>query len=509
MKQKLTLLFVVLLFFAFSSQSYAQNIMRQSFDTTNISANTGAFGWSDSVDYFYCCGPYSHWYYGPPIGTLNTWNYYSGFLGSAYMYPNPNPHSGKGQATFNTCYMYGPYCCGIGAGHTELHTPSVSLPSSGKSTVSYWLYITAPYYYYSPYYTSDSVSVWVNSGPRYSGGTRLRKVGTDNTYTTLGWVQYTDTLPSSFYGSNAYISFVGWPGYYAYDNADINMDDVTVDHYNSCSGHPSAGYLTGPSHICQNKAFTITDTSLTYLLGVSYVWQSRPAGSGGAWTNISGATGNSYTTTLGTAGSTDYRLYATCANSGQTDTSNVLTVMADLFYKCYCAVATTNTTLGGSTPPIIDSVSIVNTTLQNRTPVALPAPTYWAQYPDTMNTTANLTQGGYYTLYTRYAGGTSYGMAWIDYNRNGIFESSEYIAINTSLSYSGTPTFIVPVSAGLGKTGMRIRNGYVYYPYSGYACYEECPTSDDGLVCAGNGVCSQIIPDCECYSGWTGIDCTA
>ncbi|MBS1689177.1 MAG: hypothetical protein JSS96_10665, partial [Bacteroidetes bacterium] len=470
MKQKLTLLFVALSFFAFSNRSTAQNIMRQSFDTTNIEASSGAFGWTDSVDYFYCCSPYRHWYYGPPIGTLNTWNYYSGFMGYAYMYPNPNPHSGKGQATFNTAYMYGPYCCGIGAGHTELHTPSVALPSSGKSTVSYWLYITRPYSYSTPYYTSDSVSIWINNGPRYAGGTRLDKIGVDNVSSTLGWVQYTDTLPASYYGSNAYISFVGWPGYYGYYNADINMDDVTVDHYTSCSGHPTAGSITGPSHICQNKQFTLTDTSLTYLLGVSYQWQSRAAGSGAAWTSISGATGNSYSTTLGTAGSTDYRVYATCANSGQTDTSNSITVNADLFYRCYCAMPTTNTNLGGNPPPTIDSVSIVNTALQNRTAAALPAPNYWAQYPDTMNTTANLTKGGYYTAYVRYASGTSYGMAWIDYNRNGNFESSEYIPINTTLAFFGTATFIVPVSASLGKTGFRVRNGYVYYPYSGYAC---------------------------------------
>jgi len=471
MKQKLTLLFVALSFLAFSNRSKAQNIMRQSFDTTNILANTGAFGWTDSVDYAYCCAPTYHWYYGPQIGPTNSFSgYFSGPFGYTYTYPNPNPHTGKGMAQFNTNDMYGPYCCGIGAGHTELHTPSVSLPSSGKSAVSYWLYITQPYYYYSPYYTSDSVNVWISTGPRYSGGTRLRKVGIDNVSSTIGWVQYTDTLPSSFYGSNAYISFVGWPGYYDYDNADINMDDVTVDHYTSCSGHPSAGYITGPSHICQNKQFTLTDTGLTYLLGVSYQWQSRAAGSGAAWTSISGATGNSYSTTLGTAGSTDYRVYATCANSGQTDTSNTITVVADLFYKCYCAMPTTNTNLGGNPPPIIDSVSIVNTALQNRTPTALSAPNYWAQYPDTMNTTANLTKGGYYTAYVRYATGTSYGMAWIDYNRNGNFESSEYIAINTSLAFFGTATFIVPVSASLGKTGFRIRNGYIYSPYSGYAC---------------------------------------
>ncbi|MBS1689176.1 MAG: T9SS type A sorting domain-containing protein, partial [Bacteroidetes bacterium] len=104
----------------------------------------------------------------------------------------------------------------------------------------------------------------------------------------------------------------------------------------------------------------------------------------------------------------------------------------------------------------------------------------WAQYPDTMNTTANLTQGGYYTLYVRYATGMSYGMAWIDYNRNGTFESSEYIAVNTSLAFFGTASFIVPVTASLGKTGLRIRNGSLYSPYSGYACSNFTTSSGAG-----------------------------
>lgn len=244
MRQKFTLLFAALLLLASGSRTLAQNLLRQSFDTTSILANTGAFGWNDSIDVSYCCAATYHWYYGPPLGEFNSYTYVYAPWGSSSVYPSPDPHSGIGMAQYNTYSMEGPFCCGIPASHTELHTPSVSLPSSGVSAISYWLYITAPEYYWSPYYTSDSVNVWVSTGPRYSGGTRLRKVGIDDTYSTIGWVQYTDTLPSSYYGSNAYISFVGWPGYYEGSNADINMDDVTVDHYTSCSGHPNAGYIT-------------------------------------------------------------------------------------------------------------------------------------------------------------------------------------------------------------------------------------------------------------------------
>jgi len=260
--------------------------------------------------------------------------------------------------------------------------------------------------------------------------------------------------------------------------ADYEINIVALA---SCSGKPTAGHLTGPTFICTNKKFTMVDTALLKYGGMTMQWQESVPGSG-VWTDISGATQQSYTTSL--TSSMDFRMWAICNSCGTgascTDTSYVLSVVTDSFFHCYCALSTTGTPLGGGTPPTIDSVSILRTTLKSPTHYSLPAPDYYGRFNDTLNTTATLKQGGLYKIYVGYKGGLSYGMAWIDYNRNGIFESSEFIEINSILSNSGIATFNVPVDAALGKTGLRIRNSVVYSPYSGDACTDYTSSSGAG-----------------------------
>ncbi|MGN6567302.1 MAG: GEVED domain-containing protein, partial [Flavipsychrobacter sp.] len=388
--------------------------------------------------------------------------------------PSCSPHSGTGMAEYQS------FNASSGS-EAVLITKSLdfSIYATGTNIVSFWMYRDDGYAS-----NSDQVSVYINTTSSTSGGTLL---GTINRSTSLsptessnGWYQYSFTIPASYSGTSNYIIF---DAVSAFGN-NMFLDDVSVDHFSPCSGHPNAGYITGPSHICQNKLFTLTDTSLTYLVGISYVWQSRPAGLGGAWTDISGATDNSYTTTLGTAGSTEFRVWAQCTACGTgascTDTSNVLSIVADSFFHCYCALSTTGTPLGGGTPPTIDSVSIERTTLKNPTHYSLTAPDYYIRYKDTLNATATIRQGGHYKLFESYKGGLSYGMAWIDFDRDGIFEPSEFVNINSILANSGEASFNVPTNAALGKTGMRVRNSVINSPYDGDACTDYSSSAGAG-----------------------------
>lgn len=269
-----------------------------------------------------------------------------------------------------------------------------------------------------------------------------------------------------------------WTSYFSGVTADYEVNIVALA---ACSGKPTAGHLTGPTFICTNRTFTMVDTALLKYGGMTMQWQESVPGSG-VWTDISGATQQSYTTSL--TSSMDFRMWAICNSCGTgascTDTSYVLSVVTDSFFHCYCALSTTGTPLGGGTPPTIDSVSILRTTLKNPTHYSLPAPDYYGSYKDTLNATATLKQGGLYKIYVGYKGGLSYGSAWIDYNRNGIFESSEFIEINSILASSGIATFNVPANATLGKTGLRIRNSVVYSPYSGDACTNYTSSSGAG-----------------------------
>jgi gliding motility-associated-like protein len=87
---------------------------------------------------------------------------------------------------------------------------------------------------------------------------------------------------------------------------------------NPCSGAPGAGTATAtPSSVCLGENFTLSLTGNTVASGLSYQWQSSPDNV--SWTNITGATTFSYTTTQSVT--TYYRCVVTCANGGASSPS--------------------------------------------------------------------------------------------------------------------------------------------------------------------------------------------
>lgn len=92
-----------------------------------------------------------------------------------------------------------------------------------------------------------------------------------------------------------------------------------------CTGMPLAAVISGATTPpCAGASFTLTATGMSAGMGISYYWQSRPAGSSGAWTNISGATTPSLTTSTTTA--MEYRFMDSCAGSMLAAPSNVITI---------------------------------------------------------------------------------------------------------------------------------------------------------------------------------------
>ncbi|HXS36132.1 MAG TPA: T9SS type A sorting domain-containing protein [Flavipsychrobacter sp.] len=453
-----------------SDRSTGQNFFSESFDS--LGATFPYHNWTSNVVTSYCCLSNYDWHI---IGSGGGYINYVSSVGTD-CYPWPPSHSGLAVVTYNSWETEAP-CCSYPATtpvETDLISPGAVIPTSGKTVLSFWVYIAKPYASFSSAYRYDSLEVYVSSSTSItSSSTKLYQIGVDSsTSITNGWYQYVDTLPSSISGKN-YIIFKG-ANYYYTDGADINLDDISLDTYHDCTGDPISGTLNAPSGICSGNSFSITDTTLSHNLGITYVWQSTPTGTS-SWSTISGATASTYQS-FGIYSATDYRVIATCAGSGETDTSNVSTVNINPFYYCYC-----NTGLyysSYSPPPTIDSVAISSTTLKHATHKQLPAPNFYALIsPDSPSKTATLTKGGVYTLYASYGGGyTGSGMAWIDYNHNGSFDGygtpNEFLNLNACCSgaYYGSTSFQVPVDADTGLTGLRIRNAQYYYSYSYYAC---------------------------------------
>jgi hypothetical protein len=108
------------------------------------------------------------------------------------------------------------------------------------------------------------------------------------------------------------------------DDYYLNFDNITVTQAaaTSCSGTPSSGTATiSSSSGCSGVNFTVSAADLTAGTGITYQWQSSSS-STGPWSNISGATSTSLSTSA--TSTTYYQLVTTCSNSGQSNTTNVV-----------------------------------------------------------------------------------------------------------------------------------------------------------------------------------------
>ncbi|RYD97477.1 MAG: T9SS type A sorting domain-containing protein [Sphingobacteriales bacterium] len=154
---------------------------------------------------------------------------------------------------------------------------------------------------------------------------------------------------------------------------------------------------------------------------------------------------------------------------------------------------------------VIDTVSIAGTTLLN-TVTALGNANAYQIFPESGSNTASLTIGHTYNLKTHVT--FSYGSAntnemsyslWIDYNRNGIFEATEWTGMATStLDALLTGSFTIPANAVAGKTLMRVRSriaGAINGPADACAGFNGSGQTKDFIItlASGNGsACAAV-----------------
>jgi len=226
-------------------------------------------------------------------------------------------------------------------------------------------------------------------------------------------------------------------GTYGYGETEDYLINITAA--TNCAGTPTPGTTQSTAaSICNGNNFTLSmSTPPTGLSGITYQWQSSPDGS--VYTNISGATSLTLTTTQTAA--TYYQVVVTCTNSGLSATSAPIQVTMNPFYSCYCSTVNSGT------------ACLTNVTIStlNNTTAGCAAGNYSQQSATTslfLGTTVNL------TLTTNATAITS---VWFDWNQNGIFEPTEWVQPYTT-GTTGTVAVTVPLSALTGPTGMRVRS---------------------------------------------------
>jgi hypothetical protein len=237
--------------------------------------------------------------------------------------------------------------------------------------------------------------------------------------------------------------------------------------------------------ICGNTQDTIVLSPDRHISGVTYQWSYAPA-STGVYTNITNSNDSIYVVNSPNyTGDTYFRCDQICPVGGSHRMSTTFNVYLNGNPYCYCMPYNFNDcppdTFGlGST---IRGVSITGTTLNNPNSGCnngvMGAYNSYTYFPPLGSTTALLSRNTQYTLtVTNDTIDYLYYFFWIDYDHNGVFDSSEYTYIGLlTTSATDSANFTVPANAVPGLTGMRVRaiapgdffdgNSACYYYYDG------------------------------------------
>ncbi|MBL0315135.1 MAG: fibronectin type III domain-containing protein [Flavobacteriales bacterium] len=183
-------------------------------------------------------------------------------------------------------------------------------------------------YEFSSYYVTDGLTGWtdigafVNTSQVAAGATQLGALvsgATNTSYTQLAR-QFTPGSTGTYYFAVRVNSTVN-PNYMGFDDFSVQV---------SCSGAPTVG--TGASAtpvsspICNSGAVNLNlGSGYSTGGGISYQWKQSTTGVAGTFTDISGATGVTYTT----AAITDtmwFKGFVTCSNSGLVDSTAAMQV---------------------------------------------------------------------------------------------------------------------------------------------------------------------------------------
>ena len=231
-----------------------------------------------------------------------------------------------------------------------------------------------------------------------------------------------------------------------------------------CSALPAPGNTLSSNglSLCPGTNSLLTLETTTLGSGVTYQWYSSTDGIN--YTAISGDTSNSLSITA----TTDIYYYCAVTCSGFNSTnSNPVHITIAPYTQCYC---TPQYTTGTSFGDLISNVSIGGTTLSNNTGFVAGDPSY-TFFTGQPNYTATLVPSSSYSLSisTGEYGSQGYA-AWIDYNDDGLFSSSEQIGYSPSLVGSGftqgavndsiTFTIALACNPPAGIHRMRIRGAY-------------------------------------------------
>ncbi|HRP90648.1 MAG TPA: GEVED domain-containing protein [Edaphocola sp.] len=227
----------------------------------------------------------------------------------------------------------------------------------------------------------------------------------------------------------------------------------------TCSGTPNAGAIPATMSVCPSQNFSISPAGATASSGMTWQWQSSPPGTN-TWTNVTGATAASLSVTGGITAPIDYRYIVTCTISNLSDTSGVTAVSLNSPALCLCTpIYTSGCSIGSTINSVVTTNGNIN--INNPNSGCASASGGTLGYTDYSAThTLQAVQGTTFDINVGISNYSGYPKVWIDYNQNGVFETSEIVAESLTLISTGsslTAQVTIPITALPGSTRMRVR----------------------------------------------------
>ncbi|MFH1120621.1 MAG: GEVED domain-containing protein [Bacteroidota bacterium] len=226
---------------------------------------------------------------------------------------------------------------------------------------------------------------------------------------------------------------------------------------------PVAQFSASPTTAAVNQTVSFTD--LTSNSPTSWSWTFSP----NTVNFVGGTTANSQNPQVQFTAAGSYTITLAATNLFGSDSeikNNYITITP------YCTPACSIGTSSGDYITLVQLGSINNAT------GALPSPFY--NYYNSLSTDLARASSNTITLSAGSWVNNNNISVWIDYNQNGVFETSEKLG-NVTLGAApetGTISFTVPLSATLGTTRMRVREVYGYTDIDPCLTYSYGETED-------------------------------
>ena len=254
---------------------------------------------------------------------------------------------------------------------------------------------------------------------------------------------------------DSYATYIDWEDYTIVVLSPVN-----------CAGTPTAGSASPATSSITTAESVALSWSQTYELGHTYQWQSGPSNTG-PWTNVSGATSNTYTVPVGSpAGNTYFQLIITCTNSGLSNTSVPALVTVT---PVYCDPG--NLLCTGN-----DLIARVQFgTLDNNSGTTCTGTTGYSDYTAIAPPSFEIGTSNNISITSGSGAGIHSCGMWIDYNQNGSFlDPGEFTSIGQGTINASTVTtvpVVIPTTALSGTTRMRIQYGENSVVLSSWTCF--------------------------------------